>query len=65
MHQNKVTLLKNTLDSFDLFDLENSFAYSDSPSDLPMLNTVGNSFVVSKNRINWPRESGLELILVE
>ena len=65
MRQNKVTLLKSTLGDFDSIDLKNSFAYSDSPSDLPMLSAVGNSFVISKKTIDWPYTHGLKLILVE
>jgi len=48
--------------NLDDYDLQNSYAYSDAESDLPMLRLVGNSYVVkNKQDIRW-KEKNWEVI---
>jgi phosphoserine phosphatase len=46
---NKAVAIKN-LASKNNYDLENSFAYSDSVNDLPLLVSVGNPYIVNPNK---------------
>jgi len=46
---NKLTAIKELAAELDI-DLENSFAYTDSITDLPMLETVGNPVVVNPDK---------------
>ena len=39
-----------SLASVNSYDLKNSFAYSDSVNDLPLLVSVGNPFIVNPNK---------------
>lgn len=48
MRKHKVTKMKKMLD-LSAYDLKNSFVYSDSLSDRPLFNLVGNKMFVLSN----------------
>lgn len=63
MHQQKITRIKQVL-NLDNYDLENSVAFSDSITDLPLLKLVGNGYVVSNtNSQCWAKENELDEII--
>jgi len=47
LSENKIVLFAKQVDLGSI-DLKNSYAYSDSETDLPMLKLVGNGIVISK-----------------
>ena len=62
MGSNKIKKLKEYL-SLDLYDLENSVAYSDSLSDLPLFELVGNPVAVVKESQKWANKYGYRKII--
>jgi HAD superfamily hydrolase (TIGR01490 family) len=65
LRENKTNLLNERI-PLNRIDLENSYAYSDSITDLPMLQWVGNGIVVSKyTSQKWVNENGLKEIIWE
>jgi len=63
MNENKIIKMKKKIKDIDEFNLHDSYAYSDSISDLPLLNFVGNGIVVAKNKQQWMTENNFNLIL--
>ena len=63
MNENKIIKMKKKIKDIDEFNLDDSYAYSDSISDLPLLNFVGNGIVVAKNKQQWMTENNFNLIL--
>lgn len=60
MNDNKVKCLNSTFDRNSVF----SVAYSDSESDLPMLNWANLSYVISKDKSqNWAKYNNLKEII--
>ncbi|MEM4134624.1 MAG: HAD-IB family hydrolase [Candidatus Micrarchaeia archaeon] len=61
---NKVRKIKETI-NLDEYDLDNSYAYSDSASDIPLLTLVGKGVVVDFGQnIDWARHMNFEIIKV-
>jgi phosphatidylglycerophosphatase C len=59
MGQNKINKLNSQIDLSD-FDLTNSFTYTDDVSDLPILNLVGNKYIVNFGQnLSWITESDI------
>lgn len=59
--ENKVRFFLNEFPEFDKSDYDNSVAYGDSKSDIPILSIVEKGYVVSpKKSKNWAKENGLE-----
>ncbi len=55
--EKKINSLKSIL-TWKEYDWANSYSYSDSKSDLPLLSLVGNAFVVyNKQDISWRKEN--------
>ena len=63
MNENKIIKIKKKIKDIDEFNLDASYAYSDSISDLPLLNFVGNGIVVAKSKQKWMTENNFNLIL--
>ncbi len=62
---NKIEKLKSIVD-LDKYDLENSFAYSDHISDIPLLSFVGNGIVVDFGQdIKWAKLMNYEVVNVK
>lgn len=61
---NKIVLLKQAL-NLERFDLSQSFSYSDSESDLPLLNLVGNGTIVSRQaNVSWNAAHQFNVLVV-
>ncbi len=62
MKANKVKMLRSRMD-MEQYNLESSYAYSDSLSDLPLLKFVGKGIVVTRKPQKWSKHNGLGEIL--
>ena len=64
MNAKKIDKIKEVVD-LSKVDIEQSVAYSDSITDLPLLTLVKNGFVVSKKHSqNWARTNKLREIII-
>ena len=64
MHAAKIDKIKNIIDLSNI-NLEQSVAYSDSITDLPLLTIVKNGVVVSKKHSqNWVVSNNLKEIII-
>ena len=64
MHTEKIDKIKNVIDLSNI-DIEESVAYSDSITDLPLLTIVKRGIVVSKEHSQyWVTTNGLEEIII-
>ncbi|WP_281650922.1 HAD-IB family hydrolase [Helicobacter bilis] len=62
MEHRKLYKLSQTLD-LSMYDLAQSYAYSDCPSDIPLLSLVGNGIVVECGKdIEWAKILGFEIV---
>ncbi len=62
---NKIKKLRDTID-LDQFDMDNSYAYSDHQSDIPLLCLVGRPYVVDFGQdIEWAKLMGYEILNVK
>jgi HAD superfamily hydrolase (TIGR01490 family) len=61
--KNKILKLKQRISNIESFSLKDSYAYSDSITDLPLLEFVGNGIVVSKKKQNWVKKYNLKEII--
>lgn len=63
LNQNKIPKIEKQINLSD-YNLENSIAFSDSITDLPLLKLVGNGTVVSRNKSQvWAKKNNLNEIV--
>ncbi|MDO6743439.1 HAD-IB family hydrolase [Tenacibaculum soleae] len=63
LNENKIPKIEKQINLSD-YDLENSIAFSDSITDLPLLKLVGNGIVVSRDKSQvWAKKNNLNEIM--
>ena len=63
MNKNKIIKMKKKIKDIDEFNLDASYAYSDSISDLPLLKLVGNGVAVNQKDQEWAQKHNLKQLI--
>jgi HAD superfamily hydrolase (TIGR01490 family) len=61
--RNKIVKLKRKIKNIENYNLKDSYAYSDSITDLPLLKFVGKGIVVSKKSQPWIKFNNFKVIM--